>query len=149
RSDVERKRLATLEPLADSGSKLDEGLYSARATDALYRRLETCADAVISGGERVIVDATFPNAARRSQLRAVAARWGVRCITIHCTAPKAVLVERVERRARSRADPSEATIAVLERQLSRQEPPTNAEPWVIELDTSTPLDVDAIARRLE
>ena len=149
RSDVERKRLAALAPLADSGSDLDAGLYTAQANDDLYRRLENCADAVVGGGERVIADATYSSAARRARMRAVATRHGVRCVTLHCTAPKALLVERIERRARSQADPSEATVAVLERQLQRHEPPTDAEPSVLTLDTSEPLDVDAIAHRLE
>ena len=149
RSDVERKRLAALEPLADSGSNVDEGLYTAQATDELYRRLEACAGAAIVGGERVIVDATYSSATRRAQLRGVAARLGARCVTVHCTAPRASLVERIERRSRSHADPSEATVAVLERQLLRHEPPTAAEPSVLTFDTGEPLDVDAIARRLE
>ena len=149
RSDVERKRLAALAPLADSGSNLDAGLYSAQATDELYRRLETCADAVVGGGERVIVDATYSSAARRAQLRSIANRRGVHCVTVHCTAPKALLVERIEQRVRSHADPSEATVAVLERQLLRHEAPTDAEPSVVAFDTSEPLDVDAIAHRLE
>ena len=149
RSDVERKRLAALEPLARSGSNLDEGLYTAEATDALYRRLEQCAAAAVDGGERVILDATFSNAARRAQIRALASRRGVRCVTLNCTAPRALLIERIERRARSHADPSEATVAVLERQLQRHEPPTDAEPSVMTLDTSEPIDVEAVARRLE
>ena len=149
RSDVERKRSVALEPLADSGSSIDAGLYTTQATAALYQRLEISAGAVISGGERAIVDATYSSAAHRAQLRAVATRHGVRCITMYCTAPKALLVERIERRSRSHADPSEATVAVLERQLLRHEPPTDAEPSVLTFDTGEPLDIDAIARRLE
>jgi aminoglycoside phosphotransferase family enzyme/predicted kinase len=149
RSDVERKRLAALDPLASSGSKLDEGLYGARATDDLYRHLERCAEAMLDGGERVIVDATFASALRRAQFRRAAARRGARCVVVHCVAPKAVLVDRIEQRERAGGDPSEATVAVLERQLERLEPPADDEPAVVTIDTRESVDVDAIARRLE
>jgi predicted kinase len=149
RSDVERKRLAALDPLENSGSKVDEGLYTARATDDLYRHLERCGGALLTGGERTIVDATFSSAGHRAAFRALAARHGAPCIVVHCVAPHAVLVERIERRNATAGDPSEATVAVLERQLSRHEAPTDDEPSVVTIDTRAAVDADAIAHRLE
>jgi aminoglycoside phosphotransferase family enzyme/predicted kinase len=148
RSDVERKRLAALEPLQRSGSALDQGLYTAQNTDALYAHLEHSADALVSGGERVIVDATFLSAARRDAFRRDAQRRGVAFVIVHCTAPRAVLVERITRRNDANNDPSEADVAVLDVQLGHYEPPASNDATVLTIDTSQPLDVDAIARRV-
>ncbi len=147
RSDVERKRMAALEPLQRSESPLDQGLYSQDMTDALYAHLERVADALVSGGERVIVDATFLSAARRAAFRALADKRGVGFVIVHCAAPRAVLVERIARRRSSHDDPSEADIDVLDAQLTHYELPASDDAAVVTLDTSEQMDVDAIARR--
>jgi hypothetical protein len=148
RSDVERKRLAALQPLQRSGSALDQGLYTARNTDELYAHLEQSTEALVSGGERVIVDATFLSAARRDAFRRDAQQRGVAFVIVHCTAPRAVLVERITRRNETNADPSEADVAVLDVQLGRYEPPAWSDAAVLTIDTSQPLDVDAVARHV-
>ena len=75
------------------------------------------------GGERALVDATFLTAARRAPFIAAAARNGVACVIVHCVASRAVLVERIEQRNAQRRDPSEATVEVLDAQLSSYEVP--------------------------
>ena len=148
RSDVERKRLAALQPLQRSGSALDQGLYTAQNTDALYAHLEQSAEALVSGGERVIVDATFLSAARRDAFRRAALRRGAAFAIVHCTAPRAVLVERITRRNETNVDPSEADEAVLDVQLGHYEAPAANDAAVLTIDTSQPLDVEAIAQRV-
>jgi uncharacterized protein len=146
RSDVERKRMAALQPLQHSGSALDQGLYTAQTTDALYAHLERSADALVSGGERVLVDATFLSEARRDAFRREAARRGAAFVIVHCTAPREVLVERITRRNSANDDPSEADVAVLDVQLQRYEPPASSDATVLTVDTSQPLDVDSVAQ---
>jgi len=62
---------------------------------------------------------------------------------VYCKAPPDVLRSRIKARATAGADPSEATLDVLDLQLSRFEPPRVPEP-VIEVATDSPLDSDRL-----
>ena len=148
RSDVERKRLAALVPLAHNDSGVAAGLYARDRTDALYAHLARAAAALVSGGEKVIVDATFLDAARRDVFCAEARRLAVPCVIVHCVAPRAVLESRIAARSAAGGDPSEATVEVLDMQLKSYSPPRADAAMVLEIDTSRPLDPDAIARSI-
>jgi len=149
RSDVERKRIAGLGALARSGSAPDEGLYSARMGELTYARLLELATRVLDAGYPVVVDAAFLRAAQRSPFEALAAGRGVPWCIVGTTAPEAVLRERVAARRARGDDPSEATIAVLERQLATVEPPAAAErARAIEVDTRDDARVGALAGEL-
>ncbi len=148
RSDVERKRLAALAPLQRSESAVAEGLYAPQRSDALYQHLALSSVALISGGEKVIVDATFLDAARRDAFRNEAKRLGVPCVIVHCIAPRAVLESRIAQRNATRDDPSEATLDVLDMQLTNYAPPRADDAMVLEIDTSQPFDLDATARSI-
>src|SRR6185369_13720 len=124
RSDIERKRLANLAPQARTQSGIDSGLYAADRSEALYAHLLGCAEALAVGGERVIVDATFLSAARRTPFIEAAARSGIACVIVYCRATRDVLAQRIERRNAERRDPSEATVEVLDAQLASYEAPT-------------------------
>ncbi len=123
RSDVERKRLHGLDPLARSGSTLGAGLYAPRATRATYDRLAALARALLATGFPVIVDATFLRAADRLAFVQLAQDGGAQCTILWCDAPIQVLRERVAARAAAGRDASEATLEVLARQLEALEPP--------------------------
>ncbi|HTK99738.1 MAG TPA: AAA family ATPase [Pseudomonadales bacterium] len=148
RSDIERKRLANLAPQARTQSGIDSGLYAADRSDALYDHLLGCAEALAVGGERVIVDATFLSAARRTPFIEAAARSGIACVIVYCRATRDVLAQRIERRNAERRDPSEATVEVLDAQLASYEAPTESEAIVVTLDTSGAVDVAALADRI-
>jgi aminoglycoside phosphotransferase family enzyme/predicted kinase len=122
RSDVERKRLAGLPPDARTGSPIAGGLYAADRSEATYARLDALARTVLAARYPVIADATFLERRHRSRLAATAQAAGVRWALIDVTAPDAVLRRRVLERAAAGGDPSEATLAVLERQLAMREP---------------------------
>ena len=120
RSDVERKRLFGLEPLATSGSAPDRGIYTAEATTRTYARLLTLARQLLAAGWPVIVDAAFLKHAERDSFAALAAELGVGFAILAMEAPP----EELRRRLRARSDDaSEATEAILERQLEWFEPP--------------------------
>lgn len=119
RSDVERKRLQGLPPLAASGSGLESGLYDAGATQSTYLRLHEAARAVAAAGYTAIVDATFLKRSHRAELTKIAHELGVPVVAIDVQAPHAVLRSRIVTRA---GDPSEATLEVLERQIATAEP---------------------------
>jgi hypothetical protein len=139
RSDVERRRLAGLPPLARSDSALGAGLYTPAASAAVYEHLARCAQDVLGGGFTAIVDASFAARADRERMAALAARLGVQSWLIHCSAPYALLQQRIAQRARAGQDASEADAAVLAWQQQRFEP---VEPTpgmtVVEVDTADP-----------
>ncbi len=139
RSDVERKRRAGLHELAPSHSRLGEDLYSAEASATLYGQLARAAEDVLSGGVTVIVDATFLMRAQRARFAELAVRLRIPLCLILCEAPEPTLRARIEERASSRRDPSEADPGVLAWQLTRREPPSLEEGIeVIPVDTVRP-----------
>lgn len=145
-SDVERRRLAGLQPGERSGSGLAARLYAPEATDRLYAHLAACAREVLAAGYSVIVDATFGTRARRASLRQLAQRLGVPLRVLVCTAPVALLHERVRQRAALGTDASEADTAVLDWQLQRLEPVLAGEGLEhFELDTSAEINDVALA----
>ncbi len=117
RSDVERKRLTGLEPLADSRSTAGSGIYTQELTELTYERLRDCAKGCLRGGENVIVDATFLTRRARMPLLYLAAELNVPLAILHCSAPPDVLRKRIESRQRGGRDASEADKVILERQL--------------------------------
>ncbi len=119
RSDVERKRLFGLAPLGSSGSTLDGGIYAADATTRTYARLHSLARDLLAAGWPVIVDAAFLLRAERADFRALATELGVEFRILAVSAPEAELRSRLMTRT---GDASEATVAVLEKQLTWFEP---------------------------
>jgi aminoglycoside phosphotransferase family enzyme/predicted kinase len=149
RSDVERKRLAGLGPLADSRSPLDGGIYTPEYTRRTYERLHDCAADVLAGGESVIVDAAFLRSDERARMLELADRLGIRAAILHCVAPMDVLRERVSGRSRAGADASEAGVATLERQPGYWQQFSDGESArTITVDTSAPDAADTCRKTL-
>ncbi|HEX4024044.1 MAG TPA: AAA family ATPase [Steroidobacteraceae bacterium] len=134
RSDLERKRLP---PQSRPGSAQR---YSAAATQATYARLLDCAAMALGDGHNVVVDATFLDRAQRRRFEAMAEQLGRAWLIVACNASRATLLERLARRARGAADPSEATAQVLDRQLRALQP---LEPS--EQAATVPVDMEASA----
>jgi predicted kinase len=144
RADLERKRLAGLEPLEMSQSGVGEKLYAAAVTDRVYERLRDCADAALSAGFTALVDASFLRAAQRERFRQLASERHVPFLIVSCQADAATLDARLETRAHAGRDPSEATRAVLEYQLANQEPLSAAErAQAVIIDTNWIIGADA------
>lgn len=150
RSDLERKRLHGLRAGDRSGSGVGEDMYSKSADNATYGALAGAAERALEGGFDLIVDASFLSRARRDAMRAIAARLGSRFVLLNVHAPEAVLRQRVEQRYAGGGDASEATSDVLDQQLRQQTPlARDEERSAIEIDTSAPIDYDALAARLQ
>ena len=149
RSDVERKRLFGLDPLAASASEIGEGIYTADATRRTYRRLLEIASIAIESGFPVLVDATFLEREKRERFRELAAERNAQFLVIDCRAPVEVLAARIGRRAQHGADPSEADIAVLRHQLGSGDPIAEGElPFTLPVDTTAGGDGEEIANGL-
>lgn len=150
RSDVERKRLFGLAPLQRSVDH-PEDIYTPEATRRTFGRLAACARMALQAGYPVIVDAAFLRRAERQAFRALAAELRVPFAILHCRAPEAWLRQRVVARGAGGTDPSEADLAVLERQLATHEPLDDGERRLtLTADTTEPVDGAALhARWLE
>lgn len=156
RSDVERKRLAGLAADADSGLVPGAGIYGADFSQRTYAHLREQASVALRSGWRVIVDATFLRRTDRDDFRQLARELGVPFTILHCEAPPALLRERVQRRHERGDDASEADVAVLEQQLSHDQPlqadeqadeQSDEQACVIIHDSAVPWTIDAIAAR--
>ncbi len=140
RADVERKRLFGLAPEASSAA-VPGGIYSAEASARTYAQLLERARMLLKAGFPVLADATFLRQAHRAEFMALAAALGVPCRLLVFDAPVDVLRERVRRRSAEGRDASEATLAVLERQLLERESLTDAEAAIaICVDTTQAVD---------
>jgi len=145
RSDVERKRLAGLSPLAPSGG----AIYSRELTARTYDRLAAAARAIVAAGYTAIVDAACLKRAERDGLRAVARECGVPAQLVWVTARDTVLAARIEKRRSSAADPSEATIEVLHAQQGFAEVPGADElDGGLLIDTSEGVDLARVSAAL-
>lgn len=147
RSDVERKRLFGLPALARSrDSGVD--IYSPEATRMTFDRLRDGARELLQAGRAVIVDGAFLKHSERQAFHRLAVAEGVSFTSLDCQARTETLRRRVHARARAGNDASEATVEVLERQLSFAEPLTEDERrHSIEVFTDGPVDIDGLAAR--
>ena len=122
RSDVERKRLHGLSPLAASGSGLNEGLYRPQAHEETYASLRSRARMLLHDGWTVVVDAAFLRRHERAAFAALAEEQRVGFGILACEAPPEALRRRITARQAGTGDASEATLAVLEQQFGWLEP---------------------------
>ena len=117
RSDLERKRLQDQESASGGNSAISHDLYTPAHNRQTYARLLKCAESCLLGGVSVIVDAAFLNGDDRERFKSLADRCGASFVILSCIADKAEMARRIARRAIGNADPSEATVAILENQL--------------------------------
>jgi aminoglycoside phosphotransferase family enzyme/predicted kinase len=149
RSDLERKRLYGLEPLARSSSGLRSGLYAPWATLKTYAALAEIAHGLLRNGQNALIDATFLQRIERLDFRQIAAAHGARFAILVCAASPAELRRRVRARARKGRDASEAGLAVLEGQLSTVEPLDPEERrHAVTVDTEGDIRYASLAARL-
>ena len=149
RSDLERKRLHGLEPLARSGSALGAGLYGAAESRKTYAALAEIADGLLRNGQNALIDATFLRRSERLDFLQIAAANAARFAILDCAASPAELRRRVGERARKGRDASEADMAVLEHQLATVEPLDRAERrHAVTVDTERDIRYAKVAARL-
>ena len=139
RSDVERKRLFNLPPLARSASGVGTGLYTEDAGARTYERLAELARTVLRAGYPAIVDATFLQRARRDAFRRLAGQLGVPFAILDFRTSEDELRRRIAERQRQTQDASEADLAVLRHQIDTRQPLAPEElDAVIAVDTERP-----------
>ncbi|MGI9303380.1 MAG: AAA family ATPase [Gammaproteobacteria bacterium] len=150
RSDVERKRIFADPPEYDNGTGIGLGLYSPVVTDLTYRRVYHLAEAVLRAGTSVIIDATFLNREHRNWFQELAPRLGAQFFILDVTAGVQTLRERILARQHEGKDPSDAGLAVLERQLESARSFEPGElPFVIHVDSETEAEPSALLQKLD
>jgi aminoglycoside phosphotransferase family enzyme/predicted kinase len=120
RSDVERKRLHGLPPLARSSPQADN-LYGAAATERTFARLHVLARELLSAGMPVIVDAAFLQREEREQFRRLAHERKIPFTIASMKTSVGTMRERIVQREIKSNDASEAGLAVLELLRKKQE----------------------------
>ena len=126
RSDVVRKELFGLAPLARPGEAEQAEIYGASAGERTYaevlrRGLEA------TRHRHALLDATYLRADARARVLEAAERRGLACRIVDLDVPPEVVRERLRRRTARGDDPSDADVAVYERQVATQEPLTATE----------------------
>jgi uncharacterized protein len=115
-SDITRKRLAGLKPTEHATQEFGGGIYSDAFTDLTYGTLLAEAENSLRQSAGVIVDATFQDAKQRRRFVDLAARLNVPLVFIECQASEAEILRRLEKRASSENEVSDATREVYLRQ---------------------------------
>jgi hypothetical protein len=110
RSDTIRKRLWGIGEF----ERLPQEAYTPEVTARVYGTIAEAAEAALASGHSVIADAVHARAEERDRLERLAARFSVPFAGLWLEAPVGELERRVERRG---PDASDATVAVLRRQL--------------------------------
>ena len=147
RSDVERKRLLGLAAQAKTKSAVGRGAYSADITSQTYQRLLDLARLILQAGNSVIVDATFLKKKQREQFHQLAQSLEVPFVILDIQATENTLRSRIARRMEHEKDASEATLAVLEKQIKSNEPLADSEAvFAIRVDTDKALNLDQLVQ---
>ncbi|HHP7231760.1 MAG TPA: AAA family ATPase [Xenococcaceae cyanobacterium] len=132
RSDAVRKHLAGI-PLEATGS---DGIYTPEMNQKTYDRLLELGIMLAEEGFPVILDAKYDRLTYRQQVIDPIKSQNIPLQIIHCTAPMAVLRDRLEQRS---GDISDATADLLTTQQANREAFTSAEQaYVTAIDTSNP-----------
>ncbi len=113
RTDEIRKRLWGVPSLQRLPREAYTPEMSAKVYDQLFHDAELC----LKAGRSVVLDAVFLKAEERARAEALAASVGVGFLGVWLEAPPEVLRERVAARIN---DASDADVAVLENQLTRE-----------------------------
>ncbi len=127
RSDLIRKRLHGLDPLARPEGSERERLYGEEAHRRTEAALLAAARASLALGRSVLLDATHLQSASRRRAFELAAEAGARPLLLELRLGEQQLRARLDARARRNDDPSDADQAVLAEQLRRIEPLSPAE----------------------
>lgn len=120
RSDVVRKELAGIPPLAPGGTEFGEGIYAPAWTDATYAECQARAERLLFEGKRVVVDASFREETRRMAFLQLANKLAVPTLFFICDAhPEEVRKRLAERRE----DASDAGWGIYQQARMRWEEP--------------------------
>ena len=135
RSDVVRKELAGIPAAEPAAAGYGAGLYEESARRSTYDELFRRARSLLGLGENVVLDASFTDESQREAARLLAEETHSRLTEFECTAPAAIVAERLAERSRQGSDASDADQSIASAMASRHAPWDSA----FRLDTATDL----------
>jgi len=112
RSDEIRRQLIGW----DEYSKMPQSAYTSEQSAAVYKQMELCAKAILQTGHSVILDAVLDREIDQKSFEQVATDLHLPFTGIWLNVDQQVMKKRIEGRSR---DASDATVQVLEQQISR------------------------------
>jgi aminoglycoside phosphotransferase family enzyme/predicted kinase len=121
-SDEIRKELAGLSVDVPAPAPFREGLYTEESTLETYRTMLGRAEVLLRNGESVVLDASWSDAEFRRLAGVVAERTVSDLTEVRCSAPPAIMTERVESRRIGESGPSDATAEILQAMAARYDP---------------------------
>ena len=137
RSDIERKRLNSMNVSEHHPCEVNTEMYSSQQTEKTYQRLAQLAGFVVKAGFSVVLDATFHKEKHRDRIRQLADTLLLPFLILRCVAPNPILEQRVQARNKTGQDPSDATLQVLKAQYDEAMPLRNDEQTLsLTIDTS-------------
>ncbi len=138
-SDIVRKEIAHQPGRHAVGYR--QGIYSPAMTEKTYAAMACLAEDKLLKGEGVIVDATFARRGHRGKFAALAKKYKIPLIVVHCSASEVTTENRVSLRAAQGNDISDAGWEVYVAQKASYEPIHELPPSsLIELRTEAPLE---------
>jgi uncharacterized protein len=138
RSDLVRKELAGAAAEGSSRHPFGAGIYTPVMTAATYDKLHELAMEGLRTGP-IIVDAAFPDPARRQSFLDTAAALGWPCLVLYCQCPETVARQRLAERERRGGDLSDGRPEIYSRQAAVFSPPEGDEPRLV-IDTTRDVD---------
>ncbi|MFF4541889.1 AAA family ATPase [Streptomyces aureus] len=139
-SDRIRKELAGIPAEQPAPAGYREGLYTPEWTARTYTALIDRADALLSSGESVVLDATWSDAAQREAALRLAERTSSDLVALHCHVPGDVSAARLGTRASGTSDAGADILTA----IAAVEPPW---PQAVPVDTSGSLE-SAVTRAM-
>ena len=137
RVEADRVRRALLEPLPDSVSH--ERSWDDDFAERVYRGMLRRATDVLHSGRPVVLDACFPDARRRGEAAALAARHAAEFVFVYCDAPTEAVEARLMRRATRDGGPTGGWRAIARIITEQWQPPSAGEPGrQVRIDTGRP-----------
>jgi hypothetical protein len=150
RSDIERKRLFSIDNNQDTRSEVGQGIYTTKASRQTYLRLVDIARILLAEGYSVVIDAANLNYDQRRLFIELAKSLYVPYFILDYQASAEVLRQRIFQRTEEGKDVSDATLGILEHQIENYVPLAKEEkPFTIEIDTEQKLDIDRIIKHIQ
>ena len=146
-SVVERKRLFNIDASESALDEINNGVYSAEASQQTYQKLLELAEHVIKAGYSAIIDAAFLKYEQRAPFEQLAKNLNTPYIILEATAADEVLRQRIMDRQN---DVSDADLAVLEHQLSNwQTLHSNELVNTVSVQTDQALDINNLIHEID
>ncbi len=121
RSDVLRKELLNITPGEKHQDAFGEGLYASDMSRRTYDRAFELANAEISQGRPVIIDASFSHRADRALAAHLAGMRSIPYYFIECVCPDDIVKTRLEKRKKEQDNPSDGRWEILQEQKKHYE----------------------------